>query len=169
MDTLEAIMTRRSVRHFTTRPVTEAELEPLLRAAMAAPSASNEQSWRFVIVRDRERIERLSRATPFARAAASAQLVVVVCADRPKLRYPWFWVIDCAAAIQNLLLATHATGLGAVWIGVHPIAPFRSAVRKVIEAPVTVVPHSMIAVGHPADALPAVDRFKPEFIHSERW
>lgn len=169
MDTLEAIMTRRSVRHFTTEPVTEAELEPLLRAAMAAPSASNEQSWRFVVVRDQQRIERLSHATPFARAAASAQLVVVVCADRPKLRYPWFWVIDCAAAIQNLLLATHATGLGAVWIGVHPIAPFRSAVRKVIEAPITVVPHSMIAVGHPADALPAVDRFKAEFVHSERW
>jgi nitroreductase len=169
MDTLEAIATRRSVRRFTDAPLTDEQLDNVLRAAMAAPSASNGRSWRFVVVRDRERLQKLAKATPFAGCVAEAAACIVVCADRPTLKYPGFWVIDCSAAIQNLLLAAHATGLGAVWLGVHPIAPFRSAVRRIIQAPATVVVHSMIAIGTPA-ALPApVDRYDESFIHMERW
>jgi nitroreductase len=169
MDALEAIMSRRSVRQFTDQPVTDEQLDAVMRAAMAAPSASNGQSWRFVTVRDRERLDRLASATTFAKPLRGAPVGIVVCADRLQLKYPGFWVIDCSAAIQNLLLAAHATGLGAVWIGVHPIAPFRRAVRKIIEAPPTVVPHSMIALGHPEKLPESVDRFHPDWVHSEKW
>jgi nitroreductase len=113
-------MTRRSVRRFTDEPVGDVELEALLRAAMAAQSASNERPWRFVVVRDRERLGRLSKATPFAGALASASVEIVVAVDRGAMKCPGFWVIDCAAAIENMLLAAHATGLGGMWIGVHP-------------------------------------------------
>jgi nitroreductase len=169
MDTLDAIATRRSVRRFSDAPLSDEQLDTVLRAAMAAPSASNGRSWRFVVVRDRDRLQRLAHATPFAGPVADAAACIVVCADRPTLKYPGFWVIDCSAAIENLLLAAHATGLGAVWLGVHPIAPFRSAVRRIIEAPVTVVVHSMIAIGIPAAVPAPVDRYDASFIHAERW
>lgn len=169
MDTLEAIAARRSVRQFTDRPVTDAELDILMRAAMAAPSATNEQPWRFVVVREADRLERLSHATPFARSIAGAGVAVVVCADRLAMRSPGFWVIDCAAAIENLLLAAHAIALGGVWLGVHPVPTFRRAVRRIIEAPPTIVPHSLVAIGHPASIPAAVDRFQPDWVHSERW
>jgi nitroreductase len=169
MNALDAIMSRRSVRQFSDEPVTDEQLEVVLRAAMAAPSASNGQSWRFVVVRDRERLGRLAGATTFAKPMERGQVGIVVCADRLQLKYPGFWVIDCAAAIQNLLVAAYATGLGAVWIGVHPIAPFRRSVRKIIEAPPTVVPHSMIALGHPAHTPDPVDRFRPDWVHDEKW
>jgi nitroreductase len=169
VETLDALMTRRSVRAFTDEPVTPEQLDVLLRAAMAAPSASNGRSWRFVVVRDRERLERISNATLFSKPMAGAAVGLVICADRPTLKYPGFWVIDCSAAIENLLLAAHATGLGGVWIGVHPIAPFRAAVRRVIEAPRTVIVHSMVAIGHPAQTPAPVDRYDAAFVHQERW
>lgn len=169
MDALDAIATRRSVRRFTDDALTDEQLDVVLRAAMAAPSASNGRSWRFVVVRDRERLRRLAHATLFAGLVENAAACIVVCADRPTLKYPGFWVIDCSAAIENLLLAAHATGLGGVWLGVHPIAPFRSAVRRIIEAPATVVVHSMVAIGVPAAVPAPVDRYDSSFIHTETW
>lgn len=169
MDALEAIRTRRSVRTFDPQPVTEQQMEPLLRAFMAAPSASNERPWRLVIVREKKTLESLSTATPFARALAGASLGLVVVADRKAMKYPGFWVIDCSAAIENLLLAAHATGLGGVWIGVHPIRPFAWRVRRIVGLPRHVVPHSLVALGHPARVPNPVDRFDPSFIHDEKW
>ena len=162
-------MTRRSVRAFTGEPVGEEELDVLLRAAMAAPSATNERPWRFVVVREPATLERLSRATPFARPMASASVGIVVTADRRGAKYPGFWVIDCSASIQNLLLAAHATGLGAVWIGVHPIRPFAWNVRRVVGLPRPVMPHSLVAVGRPLKTPDPVDRFEGGWIHSDRW
>lgn len=169
MDALEAIRTRHSVRRFTDEPVTDAELETVLRAAMAAPSATNEQPWRFVVVRDRAVLDRLAKATPFAGALARANAGIVVLGDRKPGRFPGFWVIDCSAAIENALLAAHAIGLGAVWIGVHPVAPFVYGVRRIVHPPRRVVPMSMIALGHPAEARPPVDRYRPEWVHADEW
>ena len=169
MDALEAIMTRRSVRKFTAQDVSESEVEVVLRAAMAAPSASNERPWRFVVVRDRERLDRLSKSTPFAGALASAPVGIVVAADRAGMKYPGFWVIDCAAAIENMLLAAHASGLGGVWIGVHPIKPFAWNVGRVVGLPRRVMPHSLVALGHPVSAPGPVDRFEDAWVHADEW
>jgi nitroreductase len=169
MEAVEAILTRRSVRAFTDEPVSAEELEVVLRAAMAAPSATNEQPWRFVVVRDRAVLDRLAKATPFAGALARAPLGIVVCGDKRAGRFPGFWVIDCAAAIENALLAAHATGLGGVWIGVHPVPPFVQAVRRIVRPPRHVAPMSMIALGHPAESKPAAERFEQAFVHEEGW
>jgi len=169
MDCLETILTRRSVRRFAETPVTDTHLETVLRAAMAAPSAGNERPWRFVVVRNRAALERLSRTTPFAKPLATAPVGIVVCADRRALRYPGFWPIDCSAAIENLLLAAHATGLGGVWIGVHPIGPFKLAVGRAVGVPRRVTPVAMIALGYPEAVPDAVDRYDAGYVHAERW
>ena len=169
METLQAISTRRSIRKFTSEPVSDEDLDTLLWAAMAAPSASNEHPWRFVVARERGMLGRLSKATPFAGPLAAAPLGIVVCADQKVLRHQGFWVIDCAAAIENLLLAARDVGLGGVWIGVHPMAPLSLAVRLAVGLPRHVKPHSMIALGHPAEERPPVDRYDASFVHLEQW
>jgi nitroreductase len=169
MDALEAIMTRRSIRQFTDEPVTDEEVDLILRAAMAAPSAHNGRPWRFVVVRDREVLARLAKATLFAGPVADAPVGIVVLAERRVSAYAGFWVIDCAAAIENALVAARAIGLGSVWIGVHPIRPFGAAVRRVVEAPRDLHVHSMIAIGRPAKERTAQDRFEAEWVHRDRW
>jgi nitroreductase len=169
MDAIEAIMTRRSVRRFTPQPVSDAEIEVVLRAAMAAPSAGNERPWRFVVVTEPEMLARLAKATPFAGALASAAVGIVVCADRSSLKYPGFWPVDCAAATENALLAANALGLGGVWMGVHPIAPLMWNVRRIVGVPRGVEPMSLVALGHPATEREPVDRWEPAWVRWQRW
>ena len=111
---METILTRRSIRKYTEQPVPDALVTDLLRAAMAAPSAGNQQPWQFVVVRDHAILEVVATANPYGGMARDAQVVVIVCGDLEREERPGFWVQDCAAATQNLLLAAHAAGLGAV-------------------------------------------------------
>lgn len=169
MDTLTAIMTRRSVRQFTDEPVTAEQLDTLLRAAMAAPSAGNQQPWRFVIARDEATRAKLATATPYSSPAGRAPLAIVVLADTRGNKHPGYWVQDCSAAVENLLLAAHAIGLGGVWIGVHPTDDREAVVREIVEAPEGFAALCMIAIGHPAGPGPDVDRFNAEWVRDERW
>ena len=168
MDCLKAIMTRRSVRKYTAEAVSDEALETVLRAAMAAPSAGNQQPWRFVIVRDRGILGQLSQATPYAGMLAGAPVGIVVCADTRDLRHP-NWVNDCSAAVENALLAAHAIGLGAVWIGVHPIEERIENVRGIVALPDYAVPMSMVALGHPLEQKPPADRYEAAFVHHDHW
>lgn len=169
MDCIEAIRGRRSIRAYTDEPVTEADIESVLRAAMSAPSAGNQQPWRFVVVRDREQLERLSQATPYSKVVGSASVALVVCGDTREERHPGYWVQDCSAATQNALVAIHALGLGAVWVGVHPIEERVASVRAACEIPEGVVPMAMVAIGHPAETKPPSERFEPVYVHADRW
>lgn len=169
MDCLEAIATRRSIRHFSDAAVTDVEVETLLRAAMAAPSAGNQQCWRFVVIRDAETRARLAVATPYGAPMGRAPLGIVVLADTAAETFPGNWANDCAAAVENLLLAAHATGLGACWLGVHPGDEREQAVAEIVGAPETLRPFCMIAVGHPDAPGPAVDRYRAENVREDRW
>lgn len=169
MDGIETIMTRRSIRNYTDDPVSDEQVEVILRAAMAAPSAGNQQSWRFVVVRDPQQRARLSEATPYSRMIAKAPVALVVCGDTRNEKHPGYWVQDCSAAIENALLAINALGLGAVWIGGHPVAERVENIRRICAVPEGVVPISMIAIGHPAETKPPSERFEPAFVHRERW
>ena len=126
MDTLLAIQTRRSVRKYTEQHIDEEKLDTILRAGMASPTAGNSQSWRFVVVDDKKLLASISSLSPYASMAASAALAIVVCADIKAEKYPGFWVQDCAAAMQNMLLAAHALGLGTCWAGLLTMAASRS-------------------------------------------
>lgn len=169
MDCLDAIMSRRSIRNYTDEPVTDGQLEVLLRAAMAAPSAGNQQSWRFIVVRGEEQRLALSQATPYSGMIARAPLALVICGDETAPKHPGYWVQDCSAAIENLLLAAHATGLGAVWIGCHPVAERVANVRRICGIPEGIEPMSMIALGHPSEEKPPAERYEPANVHRERW
>ena len=168
MDALAAIRTRRSIRRFTDEPVTAEQTDTLLRAAMAAPSAGNQQPWRFVVVRDPDVRAQLAEATPYSSPIGRAPLGLVVLADTRENKHPGFWVQDCSAAVENLLLAAHAIGLGGVWIGVHP-SEREPLVRRIVEAPDGFAALCMIAIGHPAAPVAEVDRFHPEWVRTDRW
>lgn len=169
MDIMDAIFDRRSIRKYTQEPVTDQEVKALLAAAMAAPSAGNQQPWQFVVVRDKARLEAVAGLHPHVAMAPRAQLGILVCGDTRVEKYPGYWVIDCAAAVQNLLLAAHGLGLGAVWTGIHPMQERVTAFAKLFGAPQGVIPHSFIPVGRPAEKKKREDRFRPERVHQERF
>lgn len=169
MDALDAIMTRRSVRTFTPEPVSASDTDTILRAAMAAPSAFNQQRWRFVVIRDTERLAQLSEATPYAGPLAGAAAGIVVCGETADERTPGYWIVECSAATENALLAASALGLGAVWLGVAMYDDRISKVRDILGLPDHVAPLAMIALGHPADRTDPAERFDADKVHNETW
>ena len=142
---MEAIISRRSIRRYTERPVSDETVDDLLRAAMAAPSAQNQQPWEFVVVRDKSLLTGLADAQPYAGMVRHAQVAVVICGDLSREKSPGFWVQDCAAATENLLIAACSLGLGAVWTGTYPREERVSNVRSVLGLPAHIVP---LAVGN---------------------
>ncbi len=169
MDVIEAIHTRRSIRQYTDQPVSDETVEELLKAAMMAPSAGNEQPWHFIVIRDRSILNRIPSAHPYAEMAPSAQLAILVCGDVKLERYKGFWVQDCSAATQNLLLAAHAMGLGAVWCGVYPAGDRVEGIVRLMGLPENVIPFALIPLGYPAEKKPTPDRFDKTRIRYEKW
>jgi len=164
----DPILSRRSIRAYTGEPVTDEQLERLLRAAMSAPSAGNQQPWRFVVVRGRETLGAIPAVHPYARMLDHAPLAIVVCGTSDG-RWPQFWDQDCAAAVENLLIEAQSLGLGAVWLGVHPLAERVTGLRRLLGIPDAVTPFAVVAVGHPAETKSPADRFDPSRVHHERW
>ena len=169
MDAIEALMTRRSVRAYMDELVPVDQVRRILAAGMQAPSANNRQPWHFVVLRERERLDRLAELLPYGKMLAQAPLGIVVCADSGLQPNAGYWAQDCGAATENILLACHALGLGAVWIGVYPREERVSALRELLSLPAAVTPLCAIAVGRPAEQPAPVDRFRPERIHEEVW
>jgi nitroreductase len=168
---LSFIFGRRSIRAYQPTPVADELVDDLLAAAMAAPSACAKDPWRFVVVRDRAGLTALAGALPHGKMLASAAAGIVVCGDLAaahggELSY---LLQDCSAAIENLLLAAHALGLGACWLGVHPRQSRIDAVTQLVHLPEQIVPVSCIAVGWPGEAKPPRTRFDPRYVHAETW
>lgn len=164
---LDTIFARRSIRKYTGEPVTEEQVRNLLEAAMAAPSANNSQPWHFVVVQDREQLRRLAEAHPYGRMQAEAALSIAVCAD-PALS-PRYWVQDCSAATENLLLAATSLGLGGVWLGVYPNQDRVAQVKEVLGIPEGIEVLCLVAIGHPAEKKPPRTQFNPQRVHRDRW
>jgi nitroreductase len=169
MDVIKAILTRRSIRRYTSEPVTEAEVEKLLAAAMAAPSAGNQQPWHFVVIRERDTLNAVPEFHPHAGMLREASVAILVCGDVTLQKHEGYWVQDCSAATQNLLLAAHALGLGAVWLGIHPRPEREEGIRKLLGLPTNVVPLALISVGRPAEEKEPAGRYDSERVHRERW
>lgn len=164
---MDPVMERRSVRVFTPEPVTHDELCQLLSAAMAAPSAVNQQPWEFYVVQDPTTLELLSRTSPYAGPAAKAPVCIVPCLRTQNLRAPEYGLVDLSAATENLLIKACELGLGGVWLGIAPNQERSDAVAQVLGCPDTLVPFALIPVGHPADARPATgpSRYEESRIH----
>ena len=169
MSIIEEILARRSIRRYTHEAVSEEDLEDLLRAAMSAPSAGNEQPWHFVVIRDRELREAIPAIHPYAAMAAQAPLVILVCGDESLEKYKGFWTQDCAAATENLLLAAQSKGLGAVWVGLHPVEERANALRQLLGIPPQILPFSLVPIGHPDEKKLPSSRFDWKRVHFDRW
>ncbi len=156
------IMTRTSIRQYTNEPVSKADIETMLRAGMAAPTAVNRQPWHFVAVTDKAKLAELAGRRGMIKQAGVA---IVVCGNMDKaMQGPAqaFWVQDCSAATENILLAANALGLGAVWTGCYPMDDRVAEVSKALKLPETIVPLCVIAIGHPAEQPTPKDKWKPE-------
>lgn len=165
----DPVLLRRSIRAFTAEPVGDEQVGRLLRAAMAAPSAGNQQPWRFVVVTDRAVLAEIPTVHPYARMLDHAPLAIVVCGVEESLRWPQFWAQDCAAAVENVLIEAVLLELGAVWLGVYPLEERVAGLRRLLGVPAEVVPFAVVAVGHPTAAKAPAERYQAEWVHRERW
>ena len=166
---MDAILKRRSIRKYTGEPVPENALKDLLEAAMAAPSAGNEQPWHFIVIKDRAILDQIPRVHPYSRMIKQTPVAILVCGDLNLAAHGEMWVQDCAAATENLLIAVQARGLGAVWLGVYPREERMDGLRKLLRIPENVVPFSLIPVGYPAERKPPASRYKESRVHYNRW
>lgn len=169
MEALDAIMSRRSIRRYTDEVVTSEQMEALLRAAQAAPSANNQQPWRFIVLTGRETLAAVAATSPYARMLADAALGIVVCGVTEGLRSPAMWQQDCAAATENILVAARAMGLGGVWLGYYPKMERVAPLKELLGIPDGVEPLAVVSIGHPAEDKPPSDRYDPSFVHYGRW
>lgn len=166
---MDAILTRRSIRKYTKEPVPDGVIEELLEAAMSAPSAGNQQPWHFVAINDRKILDKITEYHPRSEALKEAPTAILVCYDEKLEKHQGFWVQDCSAATENILIAVSARGLGAVWLGVYPREERYKGIRRVLGIPEHVIPFSLIPIGHPAEKKARENRFNPSRIHYNRW
>jgi len=169
METIEAIYTRRSIREYTSQPVSEEVIHELLTAAMYAPSAGNQQPWHFVVIRDRRTLDAIPEFHPFANMLKNAPVAILVCGEPALEKYRERWMLDCSAATQNILLAAHAKGLGTVWVGIYPEAGRMDGMRNLLALPKHIIPLSLIPIGYPAEQIPQPKRFNTSRIHYDKW
>ncbi|MDR0364850.1 MAG: nitroreductase family protein [Bacteroidales bacterium] len=171
-DFTKVIFERKSVRNYTEAAVEKEKLEKLMRAGMAAPSARNLQPWEFIAVTERSILDEMADGLPYCKMLTKAPAAIIVCGNMEKAATDVdksYWVQDCAAASQNILLAAEATGLGAVWTAAFPYQERMDVVIKTLNLPEHIIPLNVIPVGYPTGKDKAKDKFKPENIHWEKW
>ena len=169
MKVMEAILKRRSIRRFTNQPIAKEDIYSLLHAAMMAPTARNCQEWEFVVVRNKETFKKMMHIHPHAKMLEQADCALVVCGNTQREHAPGYWMADCGAATQNILLAATSLGIGSVWLGVYPNEERMAGVAKILGLPDHVKPLNIIALGYPDEKKEDVDRFDPAKIHEEKW
>ncbi len=168
-ENLQLLYKRRSIRKYKDKPIEEEKIKAILKAAMLAPSAGNQQPWHFIIIKDKQVMEKIMDVHPYSKMLKDAPLAIAVLGDKSLEKHKDFWVQDCSASTQNILLACEALGLGAVWLGVYPHMDRYEGVKKVLNIPENVYPLSIVSIGYPDEEKPMPDRYDESRIHYERW
>ena len=169
MDALKAIFTRRSIRAYTKQTIDNADIKLLLKAAMQAPSANNYQPWHFIIIDDKNILLEIPKFHPYAEMLKQAPVAIVICGDTTKEKNIDYISQDCSAATENILIAAHAIGIGAVWLGIFPKKDRVKSLSDLLALPEYIVPISIVSLGFPLQKKHAVDRFNPTRIHKNKW
>lgn len=170
-ETMDVILQRKSVRNYIQKQVTKDQLNALIRAGMAAPTAMDRRPWAFVAVTDRAKLSALAKM-PYCGMLEYASAAILVCGVNSKFLdgpYKDFWIQDCSAATQNILLAAEDMELGAVWLGGHPVEGRMQVMREVLNVPADVTPLSLISIGYPAGTEKPKDKYDETVIHWEKW
>ena len=169
MDTLEVIRTRRSIRKYKKQPIPENVIRNVLTAAFSAPSAGNQQPWHFIIIDDRKIINVIHTFHPSAKMLMDAEKAILVCGDLNLEKFKGYWMIDCAAATENILLAAHSLGLGACWLGIYPREGRVTGMRKLLHLPTHIIPFALVSLGYPGEEKPREERYNASRIHHNKW
>ncbi len=167
---IECIMTRASVRNYTDRQVSDSTINTILKAGMAAPTAANQQPWHFVVVTDQSLKDSITSAFEYTKMVSGCSFAVVVCGDMDNLfkgdiADGGFWVEDCSAASENMLLAAHALGVGGVWCGIYPLKDREQKLRSILNLPANLTPLNVMAFGYPAQPVAPKAKWAPSKIH----
>lgn len=167
---MEAIFNRRSVRKYKDQVVEKDKIIELLKAAMQAPSAGNQQPWEFIVVQEKHTLKELSLVSPFAKFVEDAPLAIVLLSDEERLKYPQNWQQDMGAAAENILLEATDLGLGGVWLGVAPFEDREENIRNLFQLNDNLRPYCVIALGYPAEGLgnKFIDRYDESRVHFEK-
>ena len=163
---LSIIFSRRSIRRYSGKPVSETDVTSLLEAGMAAPSASNKKPWHFCIITDKTKLQALSDAHPYGKMLPGAALAIAVCGDAG---ISTWWVQDCTAATENILIAAAGLGLGAVWLGCHGSPGREQSVRDILGIPDQIGVLNLISIGHPGEEKEARTQYDPARVHPNAW
>ncbi len=173
MDAIKALMERVSTRKFSDRHIADEELKIILEAAMAGPSATNARPFAFIVVRDRQMLEKMADANmKYSEPLRGADVGILVCGDleRAYKAAPDFWVVDGSIAAQNMILAAHALGIGSCWLGTWPVEERINNHIELFNLPENIIPHSLIAFGYPEGEFRAQkDRYEEDRVHYEKW
>lgn len=167
----ENILTRVSVRRYTTQPVSDQIISAILHAAMSAPSGVNKQPWEFIVVDDKELLAQLAEALPYAKMAAHAPVAIVVCGNKDRTlpgEDKVLWEQDCSAASENILLAAHALGLGGVWTCLYPHADRMDATKRILNIGDRLIPFNLIPIGYPEQPHEPMNKWNPARVHHNR-
>jgi len=168
---LQFIFSRRSIRKYQDREVPEQMISDLLEAAMAAPSAVKKDPWHFIVIRERQTLDKMIQFMPNAQMLKQATAAFVVCGDITKAhdQQESYMLQDLSGAVENILLAANAMGLGSCWLGVHPRLDRMDNIRALFKLPDNIIPMCSIAIGWPAEEQPARTRFNADLVHYEKW
>lgn len=165
---IDIIHKRTSIRSFHDRKVSKEQLETIVRAGMAAPTAMNKQPWMFIVIEDKEVLQALGKDIPTSKMVQQAPAAIIVCGDMKKAGEGWlqqYWIQDCSVASQNILLAITDLGLGGVWTSVYPAENRMKIVSEILHLPEHLIPLNIIPVGYPAENKSPMDKWKPENVH----
>lgn len=167
---MKEIFERRSVRSFLEMKVKTTDINTLLKAAMRAPSAGNEQPWEFVVLTESDKISKITEFNPYAPFLKNTPCVIVVCGNMEYKKFPEdYWIQDCSAATQNILLEAVHLGLGGVWLGIYPLEDRINGMKQLLNLPENVVPLCAVALGYPKQQTKAINTFDEDRIHIDKW
>ena len=167
---MNAILERRSIRKYTDKIISKETIKKILKAAMSAPSAGNEQPWQFIVLNDKNILDGITKVHPYSQMLKQASHAIVICGDMKFKKFDEdFWIQDCSAAAENILVMSQALGLGAVWLGVYPAKERVEGIVKLLNLPEQIVPFCVISLGYPGEEKPVTDRYNEERVHWSKW
>ncbi len=169
MNVMETILNRRSIRRYSDRPVEREKIESVIRAAMYAPSAVNRQPWHFIVVEDRSVMGRIMEVHPNSKMLRTASHAILVCGDELQQHDTGYWIADCGAATENLILAATSLGLGSCWIGVYPREQRITAFKEIFSLPSHIQPFALVSLGYAAEEKQMPERYRREKIYLNSW
>lgn len=167
---MNSIFNRRSIRAYKEKSVEDEKIEKLLRAAMQAPSAGNQQPWEFIVIREKDNLKKLSEMSPYSKCIEKAPLAIVLIADESKMRFPENWQQDMGASAENILIEAAELELGAVWLGAAPAEDRMNYIKEMFNLKESLKPYCVISIGYPdLQENKFVDRFDGKRIHYEKY